>query len=516
MFAPVSPTSPGRQPGIRQNPYTRLLHRFYEPLILLEALGKTRAPPDRPDVLLDSRSRRRRIQDNLAYLCDTEKGGTTTSATGFELTAAGITLWIASNGAAAQKNCDFLRGVFSAVRRIMRFQDQEKTLAEDRFINEAILFAKPRVRKETTLLCKSINEMERFLGKGNDVKLLLHWLDKFSELDNLEVPLFAYDRRHADELQDLERRMDQAANETGLEDPKTAFAKFRHCLGRLACHVRAPKQLLEDLAILPHLSLVQNVQQVDPGLPPVVPEMDSKTTIEGIVTRMLPAQSPMLPEHLESLRHLDTRYNILERVKDAYQNGLKPRVHAEIQILEHFYQKGLTFVDRDPYIGCSKPACFCCLLYFRHHPGTWVTPRSHHKIWLQWGLPGLAPPASGAFDKQDPQYRHQLEILNKMNADIRKETLEQIRWRAAPTDWHPDSVTGITSEFNRMRSDLGSTEDMESVSTGDAYGELYTPGTTPQQSQSRTMSESQLPDMRSSSAEPSMSEDSDTEGGVPL
>jgi hypothetical protein len=55
---------------------------------------------------------------------------------------------------------------------------------------------------------------------------------------------------------------------------------------------------------------------------------------------------------------------------------------AEIQVLEHFFANKFSFVGIDPFIACSKPACSCCLLYFRNHPGHFVEPALHHKIYL--------------------------------------------------------------------------------------------------------------------------------------
>lgn len=92
----------------------------------------------------------------------------------------------------------------------------------------------------------------------------------------------------------------------------------------------------------------------------------------------------------------------------------------------------------DPYIASSKPACFCCLLYFRHHPGHVVEPVSHNKIYLNWRSPEFSTPVG----RIGPN--HQGDILNAMNQEIRKEALRQIDHKSASHAWHPDSMTGIT------------------------------------------------------------------------
>jgi hypothetical protein len=108
-----------------------------------------------------------------------------------------------------------------------------------------------------------------------------------------------------------------------------------------------------------------------------------------------------------------------------------------VQLLHHFDRYDEEFAEGDKYIACSKPACFCCHLYFRHHPGGFVEPRSHHKIYLNWKPPGMESAKIG----QKNQLR---DILNLMIKDIRKEALGQIIEKAAPRGYHPDSVTGIS------------------------------------------------------------------------
>lgn len=59
----------------------------------------------------------------------------------------------------------------------------------------------------------------------------------------------------------------------------------------------------------------------------------------------------------------------------------KARVHAEVQMLERFYQRRLIFVDGDRFLACSKPAYLCCKLYFCYHPMGCVQPDSHEKAY---------------------------------------------------------------------------------------------------------------------------------------
>jgi len=154
---------------------------------------------------------------------------------------------------------------------------------------------------------------------------------------------------------------------------------------------------------------------------------------------MLPAHSDELEFYQQALTDMDVRYQVFHRFLENYTRPDRNScVHAEIQVLEHFYAHGMQFACDDLFIACSKPACFCCLLYFRHHPGHVVEPVSHNKIYLNWRPPDF----STAIETIGPN--HQRDILNAISQELRKEALHQIHEKTAPKTWHPDSATGIT------------------------------------------------------------------------
>ncbi|KAL1597336.1 hypothetical protein SLS60_008920 [Paraconiothyrium brasiliense] len=219
--------------------------------------------------------------------------------------------------------------------------------------------------------------------------------------------------------------------------------------------------------------------------------------------RMLPMDAPELEVYQQALSLMDKPFKISERFINDYSDSKnKTRVHAEVQVLHHFDQHDEEFAEGDKYIACSKPACFCCHLYFRHHPGGFVEPRSHHKIYLNWQPPGMECAKIGK--------KNQLrDILNLMIKDIRKDALGQIIKKAAPRGYHPDSITGISlSVFAAPELDTIATtthDERESdalADVGNAYGSF--------ESDNATASSSSL-------ALPDMDNDTDEEeGGVSL
>jgi hypothetical protein len=168
------------------------------------------------------------------------------------------------------------------------------------------------------------------------------------------------------------------------------------------------------------------------------PPPRKSTNVEAALRRMLPMEAPELDVYRQALALMDEPLKISERFINDYRDSKnKTRVHAEVQILHYFDQHDEEFAESDKYVACSKPACFCCHLYFRHHPGGFVEPRSHYKIYLNWQPPGIESAGTGK--------KNQLrDILNLMIKDIRKDALSQIIRKAAPRGYHPDSITGIS------------------------------------------------------------------------
>ncbi|KAI8959090.1 hypothetical protein F5Y11DRAFT_334117 [Daldinia sp. FL1419] len=442
----MGPKKKTQAPSRVGDPYSKLLHRFYEPLILSKVLGRTRgthtsAPQDNGD---DQR-RCRRLLRNLSYLCDYDKGGDTTSSIALEDSEQCYVFWIASNATrTGNKIVEFLESSLAKVYRIVTTTEDQRRSLEAEFTRACIDFAKSRVKNEVNLLSGAARKCKAHIDnedRGADSRLA-NWLEQFISIKEKPIAdacLQAYNQRKAPESRLLEDRTYTGNGDTSFYKHASPFTDVRHRLGRLAHHIRAPKEIIEDSLELVHLFDVYKVRLVKPPASNSPPCADSLTKLDGILKRMLPANDPRLDEYTEASVSLDHRFQITQRIRKQYgSKSFKPRVHAEIQILEHFCAKQLRYVDNDRYIGCSKPACYCCYLYFSHHNSMPVKPESHQKIYLNWGLPAL-PNGS-----DDPGYIPQRDLMNKMLETIRKDALAQIIRQAGPLTSHPDSLTGIT------------------------------------------------------------------------
>lgn len=137
--------------------YARLWSRFFEPLILLLSLGKTRGEHfSGPRASSPMQVIRRRFFDNIAYLCDYTKGGDSTSAIGLEDSEDCYNFWIASNQTST-KIVDFVDDILKDIKAFLSLKSSPREEAEKNFVHKCINFARQRVNKEAKMLSNIFN-----------------------------------------------------------------------------------------------------------------------------------------------------------------------------------------------------------------------------------------------------------------------------------------------------------------------------------------------------------------------
>lgn len=255
--------------------------------------------------------------------------------------------------------------------------------------------------------------------------------------DHLKLCTFAYESRYEHPIQ-LQGRPLQDETFLGPEIERNPFGLVRHFLGRLAHHVRASKELV---AAATHVSQILEgcrVFAVDhlASVPPPAP--DRHTNLDGILNRMLRKGHDERVEIENGLWKFNAVNQLFEMFPGEYRS-LKPRVHAEVQILEHFYRNQMQFAENDRFVACSKAACLCCEMYFRYHPARMVVPESHRNVWTNWG-----PPLVENFSKFQGAGRQQLDILNSMVQEVRDLVISQALGQSSVGHRRPDSKTDIT------------------------------------------------------------------------
>ncbi|KAI3327674.1 hypothetical protein HD806DRAFT_330880 [Xylariaceae sp. AK1471] len=424
--------------------YFQLWRRFYEPLVMLKILGATRGEhsphPQQSPV--------HRFLDNLAYICDHEKGGSATSAIGLENAPERFNFWIASNcPKQSAKSAIFLTFALQLARTIADSPADKRVSLQEDFIRRCVEFAKRRVKSETSMLMNAIAKCLPFFTSPGDTELA-NWLGRFREEEGLELCHLAYRERDTRMMKALSSRLRLRGDLSVIDVQSDAVKTVIHRLGRLAHHIRAPRQIIEDISNCPRLRNVLDEFEVHPIKPqPIIvrPDADPDIHIHSIMNRMLPCGELFDKQYKEAADIMDQRFEIVIRFKEQYNDkNFKPLMHAEIQVLEHFWEKR-QFFDDDRYIGCSKPACYCCYSYLQHHPARCVVPQTSRRVYVNWGLRALP------MGSRDVDYKHQRDMLNKMVEGIRNDALDQILRKTSAAPWHPDSQTGFTWHAQSIR-----------------------------------------------------------------
>jgi hypothetical protein len=203
--------------------------------------------------------------------------------------------------------------------------------------------------------------------------------------------------------------------------------------------MKAVKALTTASLTLPHLFDDVKVARVGSGTRSPPPLQDRNPTLEAIAGRMT-SNPAAIASLREALRDLDQKFNLSSKLATECRSPKwRPRVHAELILLDKFWIEGLDFVDGDRYIGCSKPACYCCYHYIVAHPGRFVVPASHNNAYIDWKAPDIYDADKTALIKA------RATILNAMAMKIRNEVEGQILERRGPARWRPDSLTEMST-----------------------------------------------------------------------
>ncbi|KAI1263841.1 hypothetical protein F5Y18DRAFT_437848 [Xylariaceae sp. FL1019] len=225
---------------------SELWHCFYEALVLLNVLGKTRGnhSPILPESPLYT------VLDCLAYIFDYQKRGRgdITTAIGFQDDPRYV-FWIASNKPnSSAKNKEFLKQVLKNIRRIIKKSECWRAEAMN-LENLCLRHAEKRIRLGVKLLHARI---KRFKPRTPQDKRIETWLHKFFGLDAFHICSLASDVRHDPTMRELQVIPD-IASEQHSNSGRT-LGEVRHYLGRLAHHIWAPKRLWVTFLQHPHLS----------------------------------------------------------------------------------------------------------------------------------------------------------------------------------------------------------------------------------------------------------------------
>ncbi|KAK5074797.1 hypothetical protein LTS08_005634 [Lithohypha guttulata] len=431
------------------SPNAKLLQRFYAPLILLSVYDPTRGRTNEEtldDVVTDQLTELwHKFLDSILLLCDFEKGGDTVAAIGAQTTPESPIYWLASNSGKVKRSREHLVWIFEQLNRMCADEGISYKVQEG-IVKESISFCSKRINDQSRWLSKDIQHARQAAGASttNEEVRLLESLVQFTSLaglgDNHCLCLFAYKFRKTSEMKWL--------TEKHHANPGSIWSSIRHHIGRLGVWEKAAAVLVRGTKRFPQRVEKASIELVTPAPYVDLPCRDDEQipSLDRVMKTMFDANNRNVARQLNDALE---ETNIVAEIKAPFRQRytqFDPRPHAELLVLEHFNTKKLEFVADDPYIGCSKPSCYCCDLYMRCHPMKLARRPTHGNLWINWAPPmPLQPSERKAITGVRPQEHHTFIILQNMLTEIRRDLRKQIESRRPRGRRLPDSTTGMMS-----------------------------------------------------------------------
>ena len=407
---------------------------FYELLVLLRILGPCIGPRTHGTLRTSSFDELlytpvRRFLDRLSWMCDYEPGGDTVSSIAVEETADGSVFWLATTYKCVPAIRPHLTEIIELLRSAHRLSAKDSHDLERKICNKCIAFASKRVKHYSKLLAHLIEQCRKVLSSSDEQ--LAQDLSHLARLESspLELCTKADHFRDSESLKLLSRRVASTTS-------PSMWSMLRHYIGRLGSWHHASRTLVSYAGKRPQLFAEFQVTALPTPKPIVVPRADESTNLHSVLSRVFTEHEQLeLKRGIENLQRLYS-FDLDSAFRKAYADkNFKPRVHAEVWLFEHFYWSDLHFLDDDRYVGCSKPSCYCCNLYFLEHEEGSIRRPCHGNVWTNWQSPLHQDGSKHAVDAN-----LRSAMISKFKEDLKNQIIK-------PTTNHgriPDTTTGLT------------------------------------------------------------------------
>ncbi|KAK3377226.1 hypothetical protein B0T24DRAFT_701518, partial [Lasiosphaeria ovina] len=402
--------------------------------------------------------------NKLAQICSFRRGGKTVTA--FAVLQPGsieyhFTMNQGSSGI-LRNTASYVEGILETLNLTpdedVRTADHNSAIFKEirrrviRFNRPRITYYMTEIGKYIGLCIKSSDADESSDGKTSEsLSSCLRWCDNLKSTPNVTEmrPVVDHSQRLLEALRERYRPLDRymrsrlSVSEDDTANRDSPWAKLRHPIGRLQSYNVAVKVLISVRLQLPRLFSDFTVIPVPSAAETEAPNINVQANV--IIGKMTNDKAQIERHRLnaEKLQAMGLDKNI----KEATEKATKLRVHAEVHLLDAilrdsreepvpFYNEGRF----GRYIGCSKPTCQLCHLYFGAHPARVTVRATHHNLYPNWRTPDVyksdGPSAAARRDK----------IVEQMIIGIRQVTFDSIQTMAAP--WrHSDSGDTATNPF---------------------------------------------------------------------
>jgi hypothetical protein len=144
----------------------KVTRRFYEPLLLLDALDSIRGGRIKHKIVSDDTETnhtkvRRDFSDTIACICAYKKEPDYVTATALEKTPQGVVVWLAANAKVEDKVVNFLKAVLVHVQKVAEQDDAENRQqaamsAMEKLSSEITSFHSPRLEVYVSTITKNV------------------------------------------------------------------------------------------------------------------------------------------------------------------------------------------------------------------------------------------------------------------------------------------------------------------------------------------------------------------------
>ncbi|KAF2093899.1 hypothetical protein NA57DRAFT_61115 [Rhizodiscina lignyota] len=435
---------------------------LYSRLILLSLLSKYKDRPTERDAAGEKQSElikyRRDFLDRLSYLCDIDKFGSTVTAAALQKVPAFNILWLAANESFHPGVEEFVHRIIHHVKSVT---PESRHDVEDTMLEDAVKMGMPRLRfyrdKMVDAAIKCRDDLKQYMPDDQALKLRA-WLRKMKKLGMkhlgskkvvLMIELIKRCEKESDVYMPYLRERDVSF--PGNETNGNCYADMKHFVARLRAHVYSVKDVVKASLLTPSLRKIGEIK-VEPSSEPrnaILPDRylnPYRTFTRCLAEEIAPMRiSVLLKSVTEREASLDFDSASRKHSQITNTNTFITRVHAEILLADLFSRRNFDFVDDDKYIGCSKPACYCCARYFESHPKTkFVRPATHNKILLGW----RCPEPNQDLDIRGRGKKTIEQIERTMNWTVRQHLMEKLEEGGEPIEFHWQSTNGSVRDLS--------------------------------------------------------------------
>ncbi|KAF5859895.1 hypothetical protein ETB97_002254 [Aspergillus alliaceus] len=414
------------------------IREFYQIVYLLSCLSLRRGDRIKRGIsgeqgVISVAKHRRNIADALAYISAYDKRPDRVTAVALGMEEGSLVVWIAANQKVKPEVENFLISVLSRLDKIAHGPESER----DDFVDFVLRFNWKGVQKDYDkfrLSWASYCESHR-PSSHNVLRELDIWvrstLPKDGEIlqpedmANLARKCHKDRKRHGGVFDMLSEASRQGIMSSDVyEQLWNLLYKIGKLITLCGKLIDARTSLSEDFK---HGAVVRPVYVPARRLD----RTKQNYSFDSIATHIFPSESEK-EKFYDHVNHFYDRSEASEKLQTYVKN--RPRVHAEIQLINHFDTNNSSLLEeRNPYIGCSKPACYLCYKYITDHPRQWFRPPSHQKLYYLWSLP----------ESRGNENRE--EFLATTAEVLQRELREDIAKKRGPRSECDDSTAGATS-----------------------------------------------------------------------